>query len=70
MREGRLTDNSNLDFVVADFSDLKEVSYFSSKLTRSYLPLRVSFLNFPVFFLLGVIESYSLILFLLHIAGF
>ncbi|EJW78408.1 hypothetical protein WUBG_10682 [Wuchereria bancrofti] len=26
MREGKLSDKSNLDFVVADFSDLKEVS--------------------------------------------
>ncbi|VDK76913.1 unnamed protein product [Litomosoides sigmodontis] len=45
MREGRLTDKSNLDFVAADFSDLKEVSDLAADVEKRFPRLNVLLCN-------------------------
>ncbi|EJD76593.1 hypothetical protein LOAG_16476 [Loa loa] len=45
MREGKLPDKSNLDFVVADFSDLKEVSDLATDVEKRFPRLNVLLCN-------------------------
>ncbi|KAL3985671.1 short chain dehydrogenase family protein [Acanthocheilonema viteae] len=45
MREGKLSDKSNLDFVVADFSDLKEVSDLATDVEKRFPRLNVLLCN-------------------------
>ncbi|VDM06629.1 unnamed protein product [Wuchereria bancrofti] len=45
MREGKLSDKSNLDFVVADFSDLKEVSDLATDVQKRFPQLNVLLCN-------------------------
>ncbi|KAM3716818.1 Retinol dehydrogenase [Dirofilaria immitis] len=45
MREGKLPDKSNLDFVVADFSDLKEVSNLAIEVEKRFPRLNVLLCN-------------------------
>lgn len=69
MQQGKLPDKSNLDFVVADFSDLKEVNWdiywsilFSILTSLTRICFEDSCLFFIFFFiLLIVLKSYSLV---------
>uniref|UniRef100_A0A915PU64 Uncharacterized protein n=1 Tax=Setaria digitata TaxID=48799 RepID=A0A915PU64_9BILA len=45
MREGKLSDKSNLDYVVADFSDLKEVSDLATEVEKRFPQLNVLLCN-------------------------
>ncbi|OZC07604.1 hypothetical protein X798_05399 [Onchocerca flexuosa] len=45
MREGKLPDKSNLDFVVADFSDLNEVSNLAIEVEKRFPRLNVLLCN-------------------------
>ncbi|VDN19610.1 unnamed protein product [Gongylonema pulchrum] len=45
MREAKLNDKSNLDFVVADFSDLKEVSNLATEVEKRFPRLNILLCN-------------------------